>query len=53
MIQILKADKERPAAELAIPSTVIKVNQNNIERPREGKVPFAEIEKLFIQGLEQ
>ena len=42
-----------PSADLAIPSTVIKVNGETVESLREGKVPFAEIEKRFIQGLER
>ncbi|MDF7801464.1 L-threonylcarbamoyladenylate synthase [Pontiellaceae bacterium B1224] len=36
-----------PSAEKAIPSTVIKVNQNKIECLREGRVPFSEIEQVF------
>lgn len=42
-----------PSADLAIPSTVIKVDQNEIECLREGKIPFAEIEHLFFNGLER
>ncbi|HEY5653194.1 MAG TPA: L-threonylcarbamoyladenylate synthase [Pontiella sp.] len=41
-----------PSAEEAIPSTVIKVDKNNIECLREGCVPFADIKAIFRQGLE-
>jgi L-threonylcarbamoyladenylate synthase len=40
------------SAKKAIPSTVIKVDQNKIECLREGRVSFSEIERVFIQGLE-
>lgn len=36
-----------PSAEQAIPSTVIKVDQTKIECLREGKIPFAEISRVF------
>ena len=41
-----------PSAAEAIPSTVIKVDQNQIVCLREGRVPFSEIETVFFQGLE-
>ncbi|MDF7807509.1 L-threonylcarbamoyladenylate synthase [Pontiellaceae bacterium B12219] len=41
-----------PSAEKAIPSTVIKVDQNKIECLREGRILFTEIENVFFQGLE-
>jgi L-threonylcarbamoyladenylate synthase len=41
-----------PSAEKAIPSTVVKVDQNKIECLREGRVSFSEIETVFFQGLE-
>ncbi|MEI6891927.1 MAG: L-threonylcarbamoyladenylate synthase [Pontiella sp.] len=36
-----------PSAAQAIPSTVVKVNQDHIECLREGRVPFSAIETLF------
>ncbi|MDF7826618.1 L-threonylcarbamoyladenylate synthase [Pontiellaceae bacterium B12227] len=41
-----------PSAAEAIPSSVIKVDQSQIECLREGRVPFSEIETVFFQGLE-
>jgi L-threonylcarbamoyladenylate synthase len=41
-----------PSAAKAIPSTVIKVDQDKIECLREGRVPFTEIETVFFKGLE-
>ena len=40
-----------PSAAEAIPSTVIKVDQNKIECLREGRVAFSEIKSVFFQGL--
>jgi L-threonylcarbamoyladenylate synthase len=42
-----------PSADQAIPSTVVKVDGSQIECLREGKIPFAEIETLFSQEMEQ
>jgi hypoxanthine phosphoribosyltransferase len=36
-----------PSAEQAVPSTVIKVDGDQIECLREGKIPFAEIQAVF------
>lgn len=41
-----------PSATEAIPSTVVKVDQNEIECLREGRIPFSEIESVFSRGLE-
>ena len=38
-----------PSAEQAIPSTVIKVDENQIECLREGCLPFSEIGEIFNQ----
>jgi L-threonylcarbamoyladenylate synthase len=39
-----------PSAKRAIPSTVIKVNGQQIECLREGCIPFSTLEKLFKSG---
>jgi len=39
-----------PAAEKAIPSTVVKVDGEQIECLREGSLPFSEIEAAFMGG---
>ncbi len=41
-----------PAAEQAIPSTVVKVSGQQIECLREGALPFSEVEQVFRKGLE-
>jgi L-threonylcarbamoyladenylate synthase len=40
-----------PAADQAIPSTVVKVCGQQIECLREGCLPFAEVEQVFRKGL--
>jgi L-threonylcarbamoyladenylate synthase len=40
-----------PSAEQAIPSTVIKVDGENIECLREGKIAFTEVQTLFSNAL--
>lgn len=40
-----------PSAEAAIPSTVVKVDGEQIECLREGKIPFAEVQATFVAAL--
>jgi len=40
-----------PSAKEAIPSTVVKVDREQIECLREGCLPFTEIEQVFKEGL--
>ncbi|QBG49093.1 Sua5/YciO/YrdC/YwlC family protein [Verrucomicrobia bacterium S94] len=42
-----------PSAAAAIPSTVVRVDGEKIECLREGRLPMAEIEAVFFQGLER
>ncbi len=42
-----------PSAEQAIPSTVVKVDGQQIECLREGCLPFTEVAEVFNAGLEQ
>jgi len=41
-----------PSSEQPIPSTVIKIDKNKIERIREGCLTFREIEDYFYNGLQ-
>lgn len=40
-----------PSAEQAVPSTVVKVNNDSIECLREGCLPFAQVEQVFREAL--